>query len=340
MDQQSIDNILKQINDFKAACYDITLDAKQLKPVSQEEKQLLQFFISAGEQEKELLPNQSAESQFLTKIKVPVSFFHRCPTNLKQQILDYFNTDRDYLLRCYSKDEVQHCRAVLSPIFTRAYDNHKVFPTILDVLKDQDVNLKTFFNNDGVITRLEVLLSNETLFQGYTLTPGLMVTNSETGYSSLWIEPIVVVNNTWIVASRANIKKEYKHFRQIHKGEGIDAEQISETVRRALEAAQVGVIQYMENMAKEVKVEKAVDFAKSLDALPKRFVEILEEDWKLEENLKKEKAMRDILTAAADLPILAKISIEQQVGSWFGIFDNYMDRFDRLAEDMSLLQNS
>lgn len=337
MDQQSINKILDKITDFKNLCYDITLDAKKLKPVSQEDKLLLQFFISAGEQEKELLPNQSAESQFLTKIKVPVSFFHRCPTNLKQQILDYFNVDRDYLLRCYSKGEVQHCRAVLSPIFTRAYDNHKVFPVILEALKDENISLKTFFD-DGVVTRMEVLLPNEVLFEGRRLNPGLMVTNSETGHSSLWIEPIVVVDNNWILASRANIRKDYKYFRQIHKGEGINAEQISETVRQALKAAQVGVIQYMESMNKEVKVEKAVDFAKGLDALPKRFIEILEEDWKLKESLKKEKAVRDILTAAADLPILSKISIEQQAGNWMNIFDSYMDRFDRLNEDMSLLQ--
>lgn len=333
MDQQSIDNILDSINDFQSKCYDIIVDADKLKVTTNGEG--LDFLLARAEQ-KSLKPNQSATTQFLTKIKVPTSFFFRCPTSIQQPILDYFNVNRDYLLRCVEEDT---CRAVLSPIFTLAYDNHKVFPVILDALKDQDVNLKTFYN-DGVVTRLEVLLANETLFEGRILTPGLMVTNSETGHSSLWIEPIVVVDNSWIFASRANICAEYKHFRQIHKGEGINTEQVFETVRQVLQAAQVGVIQYMEGMNKEVKVEKAVDFAKSLDALPKRYTEILEQEWRLEQSLKKEKAIRDILTAAADLPILSKISIEQQTGKWYEIFSHYMDRFDRLNEDVKVLQTS
>jgi len=323
--------VLDQIDNFRQHCFDIETTADKLTPLASEP---LQFFLAAGEDEENqpthLLPNQSAEGQFLTKIKVPVGFFHRCPIELKQQILDYFNTDRDYLLRCYINSKYEHiCRAVLSSVYTRAYDNYLVFPVVLDALKDVNLELRKFMN-DGVITRMEVLLNKVVDYEGRKIRSGLMITNSETGHSSLWIEPIVVVDNYFLFACRANL--EYSKFRQIHKGQGVEKDKIAEMVKEALRISQVGVIQYMENLHKPIKQQKAIDFAKNLEALPNRFVIIMEQEWALEQELKKEKVIRDILTAAAELPILNRIQIEQSVGNWMGMFHNYEDRFTRLEQ--------
>jgi hypothetical protein len=180
---------------------------------------------------------------------------------------------------------------------------------------------------------MEVLLSDAVIeHKGRKITPGLMVTNSETGHSSLWIEPIVEIDGKYIFASRMNAYSEYRKFRQIHKGEGLKPEEITETVKCALEAAQIGAVQYMEGMDVEVKPEKVLDFVKTIDALPKRFVGLWEDQWKQEEKIKKEKAMREILTAAAELPILGRIAVEQAAGKWYGMFERYTNRFVKLKE--------
>jgi hypothetical protein len=339
MDTTVIDNLISRITDYAARCYDIALDADQLKPVVNGK---LEFFYPAGMEEnqpseKYVVPTGSAKSQFLTKINIPVSFFDRCPTRLQQQILDHFNTERDYLLRCV---EGNHCRAVLSSVFTLGYDNHLTLPIILQELEDLDVELRSFIDNEN-ITRMEIVMTDATVEHlGKRLTPGLMVTNSETGHSSLWIEPIVLIDNSWILASRAHILREYPAFRQIHKGEGLKPDKVAQTVQEALKAAQVGVIQYMEAMNEKLKSEKVLDFVKTIDAFPKRFIGIFESQWALQEQISREEAVREILKAAADLPILSKISVEQATGRWAGIFDHYTKRFEEIGKQIELLELS
>jgi hypothetical protein len=328
------EEIINSIETFQQQCHDIFLSASELNPIVGEE---LEFYNTINNKREQIIPDRSAVTQFLTKIKVPVNFFHRCPPELQQLILDQFNKDRDYLLRCYSNNGKTACRAVLSSMFTRSYDNHKVFPVILSTLQNQELNPRIFVD-DKIITRMEVLSKDIVKYKDRTITSGLMVTNSETGHSSLWIEPIVLIDNLFLFACRTNAYSEYKHFRQIHKGEGISLEQVSETVRRALEAAQVGVIQYMENMDVEIKSEKAIDFVKNLDAFPKRFTEVLKLEWKEKERLKKEKVMRDILEAASELPLLSKISVEQSVGQWYGMFEKYSERMEQIIEQKQRLE--
>jgi hypothetical protein len=301
----------------------------------------LEFCYKKEDKQESVVSSPSAESQFLTKISVPVNFFHRCSTSLQQQILDYFNKNRDYLLRCVTNNEKEDsCRAVLSPIFTTNYDNKLIFPVILQALQDIDVSLRNFLL-DPLLTRLELTLNNSTVnYENIKLTPGIMITNSETGHSSLWIEPIVVINNSYFLASRRHIRSEMPSFRRIHKGSGVSLEQISLTVSEAVKASQVGVVQYMELKNTPVKVEKAVDFVSSLDALPKRFVGIFEDEWKREQELKKDRVLRDILTAAKELPILNQIAIEQATGSWVGIFEKYTSRLAKIQQSIGELNAS
>lgn len=336
--------ILDTINNFADLCYDISVDSKDLKPIVNGK---MEFYYNqlvsedSGLQEveqKSVTATQSAESQFLTKISVPVNFFHRCPVDLQQQIIDYFNRDRDYLLRCVVETkEGDYCRAVLSSIFTTNYDNRLVFPVILQALENIDVSLRTFLL-DPLITRMELTLSDsEVNYKNTKLIPGIMITNSETGHSSLWIEPVVIVNNSYILASRRFIRSEMPSFRRIHKGNGVSLGQISQTVSEAIKASQVGVVQYMELIDTPVKIDRALEFVSSLDALPKRMVAIFENEWRKEEELRKDRVLRDILLAAKELPILNQISIEQASGSWAGMFQSYTSRLAKIQESMERL---
>jgi hypothetical protein len=74
-----IDDLISRITDFAARCYDVALDADQLKPVVNGKLELFYHqHVQEGE-DKELCvkPTSSARSQFLTKISVPVNFFDR-----------------------------------------------------------------------------------------------------------------------------------------------------------------------------------------------------------------------------------------------------------------------
>lgn len=327
--------ILETINNFADLCYDVSIESKNLKPVVNGKVEFQYIQDTKGQK---VIATPSAESQFLTKISVPVNFFHRCPTDLQQQIVDYFNTDRDYLLRCVVDNEKgDYCRAVLSSIFTTNYDNRLVFPVILQALENIDVSLRNFIV-DSLITRMELVLSgSEVNYKNTKLAPGIMITNSETGHSSLWIEPIVTVNNSYVLASRRFIRCEMPSFRRIHKGNGVSLNQISQTVSEAIKASQVGVVQYMELIDTPVKADRALEFVSSLDALPKRMVAIFESEWRKEEELRKDRVLRDILLAAKELPILNRISIEQASGSWAGMFQSYTSRLAKIQESMERL---
>jgi len=339
MKLEEIGSILNKLDNFHALCYDVPLSADKLKPIVNEKMIFHYPEITVEEvNEGSVIPNQSAEGQFLTKIQVPISFFHRCPTPLQQLILDHFNKDKDYLLRCVEDGEQDYCRAVLSPMYTIKYDNHLIFPIILNVLKNENVSLRSFAN-DTIMARMECVIDNsEVKYQNHVVTPGIMITNSETGHSSLWIEPVVIINGKFTLASRHYIRQEYPAFRHIHKGEGIDQAEIETTVKKALEVAQVGVIQYLEKLNEPIRAEKALDFANSIEALPKRFTALYEDQWKQEENLLKERVLQDILAAASELPLLSKIAVEQSVGRWFGIFEKYENRMANLIESMEQFQ--
>jgi hypothetical protein len=327
MEIEAIDRILDQIDAYAKKCDDIVCTSNELHP-SVNDGKITFNLVTAGEKEPILL-QQSASGQFLTKLQIPSTFFRKLSPELQIAVINYFNKDKEFLLRCIDNGE-QECRAVLSRIFTTEYDNKIIFPPILKAFATPDISYEQFILEDH-IARLDTRFDDINVdYQDEHIIGGINVTNSETGFSSVWIDPVVVIDGVYVLGSRTCARKIWKGFRIVHKGLGINQEDtVRETladIEEAKKAVQVGIIQYMEATQEPVNLTDATVFASSLDMLPKRFVGILENEWLRTVELKRTKVIKDILKAAADLPILAKTYIEQSCGSWIGLFSDYQTR--------------
>jgi hypothetical protein len=336
-------SILSSIQNFKDQCFDLQVSSETLGAYVQDNK--VEFFPYVVKDSKiefndKVVPDWSAEGQFLSRLKIPISFFHRCPRKIQTPILECFNIHKNFLLRCIKdeEDDTDKCRAVLTSMYTTNYDNYLIFPVILDELKDEDLIVKSFLQTDH-ITRLEVKFTGmEVSHKGETVEAGLMITNSETGHSAIWIEPIIVINKHYILGNRSELRGNMSYSRLIHKGEGVKPEKIAAAIKEAKEVAQVGVIQYLQAVEEEVSPRRAINFINSIAAVPKRFTNLLEEQWKDEEKIKKLTVAKELLKAAEELPILNKITIEQSTGRWLDLFGNYTQRLMNIQEDLIELQ--
>jgi len=327
MQTEYIDNILDQIESYAKKCDDIVCTSSELNP-SVDDGKLTFNLVTSGEKDP-LVLHDSAAGQFLTKLQIPTTFFRKLSPELQMAVINYFNHDKEFLLRCVDNNRME-CRAVLSRIFTTEYDNKIIFPPILQALATEDIGYEQFILEDH-IARLDTRFTDINVdYQEEHIVGGINVTNSETGFSSVWIDPVVVIDGVYVLGSRTCARKAWKGFRIVHKGLNINPEDtVKETladVEEAKKAVQVGIIQYMEATQEDVSLKDATVFAASIDMLPKRFVGILENEWLRTVELKRTRVIKDILKAAAELPIIAKSHIEQRCGDYINLFNDYQNR--------------
>lgn len=281
--------------------------------------------------ERELQFSDSAMGQILNRIKVPKLFYDRCPPALKEDIFNHFNAQREddtYFVR-FNKDKgEEYVRAVLSDKYG-VHDDNDLFPILFDVLKDRNDVAYRIFVYDDHITQLALDFVDATgVHNDQKYTAGLVVTNSETGHSSIWVEP-VVHTNTCTFYNRRSLSRQGVRCKVVHRGD-VNGDRIRPMVEQAKEIAQIGVTQLAEAFTTRVKKDYALSFAKAIDAFPKRYFDILQEEWDKETDIIKAEAARRIILLAQELPLFQRIAVEQDCGKLIGLFDSYKSRFDDL----------
>ena len=170
-----------------------------------------------------------AMSQLLTRIELSSTFWERLNTwNAHQLMIDAFtfcnettankierqrrNNDPTYLFRLNpsapielsgidnddeDEDEGETPSSLRTPvraILTGSYsifDDNELFPMLMNEL-DQDDNVTyLLYEYDDQITRLHVRFDNtQVTHNNIQYSAGLVITNSEVGSSSIWIEPV------------------------------------------------------------------------------------------------------------------------------------------------------
>ena len=291
---------------------------------------------------------RSAISQLLTKLKIRTDFYDRCPGYLQQQIFNWFTDqygEKEYLLRFdpgfditqeenTSKD--RNIRAVLTNRYGITDDN-QLFPLVFDSLKDQNIEWRSF-RYDDKISQLYVNFPEATTVHGdQAYRGGLVITNSETGHSSTWIEPIVNAFGVQYM-NRATLQSQGVRCRFVHRGAGFTTEHTNELrnmILAAKDISQVGIIQMIEASQQIITKDHALAFARSINGLPSRFLDTLEEEWEHEAEVNRAAAAQKILVAARELPLFQRIQVEQATGQLVKVFDNYQARMQGILEELN-----
>jgi hypothetical protein len=275
----------------------------------------------------EVYPDTSALSQLLTRNEVTVSFFNKCSNNLKGQILKEFVDGKTYFIRATTSNG---CRAVMSTSYN-PMDDHQLYPIVLDELAEEDIFNHKFFEQDGHITKLTTAINDENTQLPYYAS--ITTTNSETGHSSVWIEPSVIIKDLNLqLANRTAVRDMISRF--IHRG-SITEDKIKKAIKAAKKIAQVGVIQLMEAEREVVDPTEVVEFMEAMDFFPKRFSLIVEEEIKDDKQLFRMAAVKKILIQAKELPLIQQIAVEQSAGKFLKLFDNFDKRLKLLEQEVS-----
>jgi hypothetical protein len=267
----------------------------------------------------------SALSQFLNRLGIPILFFKRCPVTLQQEIIDQFNRDKEFLLRGINRGTGLFCRAVLSPSFSRERDDKHIFPVILDGLSEIRGIENKLFTWDDNISELRVSYPNTLVkHDNNDIEACVSIINSETGHSSIWIEPSIVVGGYEF----KNVQGENPGITRIrHYGDTPKAAVIKQAVQELNNIAQVGILQYLRASTETVTSKEAIDFIESINNYPNRFKNILTEELEKQERVSKTEVLKQVLSAAKDLPILQTLTIKRQVGRFIRLFENTQNDF-------------
>jgi hypothetical protein len=293
-----------------------------------------------GNPELEIEYSRWAETQLFNRAKVPTQFYDRCSKELKQSIFNEHvpRTDTKLLMRRApnATNRLDDTRLVIRAVLTDSYgviDDSQIFPVVLDTLAEQSVELFRKFEWDDHITRLFVDFEDaNATYQNVKHIAGMVISNSETGHSSVWIEPSVNIPNCHFV-NRSILKGQGFNCRIVHRGE-VDNKQLKNMVLKAKEIAQVGVVQIAEAWDEMLPRARFLSFTKQMEVMPNRIKLALEEQWMHQEDMSKAAAARDIILAVKDMPLFQRLQIEQETGSFIGLFSNYQSRMDAVLEEI------
>jgi hypothetical protein len=291
--------------------------------------------------ETELEFSRWAQTQLFNKGRIPVQFYDRCSLQLQSQIFNEHIPGKEATLlmrrtpsnRNTSSDTKYLIRAVLTDSYG-IIDDSQVFPAVLDTLAEQLIEVYRKFEFDEHITRLFVDFPDcSAVYQGAEHIAGLVISNSETGHSSVWIEPSVNIPNCHFV-NRSVLRSQGVDCRVVHRGE-ISDKRIKDMVLKAKEIAQVGVVQIAEAWNEMLPIARVLSFTKQMEAMPDRIRDILDENWSHQEEISKAAAAQQIILAVKDLPLFQRLQVEQAAGSFIGLFHNYRARMVQIMEEIN-----
>jgi len=285
--------------------------------------------------------SESALQQLLYRFNIPLKFYRKCTSPLKKNIFSEFISSRDAnnIFRLVSKNKNNKLhnlsvRAVLSPSYS-IVDDKWLYPLVMSTLQE-GMNYDTLEISDHA-TRLIAKFPDiaSTGLNNNIFTGGIAITNSETGHSSIWIEPIIFMGNTHFT-NRASLQSQNIKIRLIHRGE-IRRDEIIRLVSQLKEIVQIGIIQLLEAQTSMIASSDVIKQMKETSAFPQRYTNILEEIWAQNQEITRLDAVKQLLHITQDLPLIKRIQIEQSMSKITNVFSSYKNRISRLAKDIATL---
>lgn len=329
------ESILEDIGARKANQRDLIVNSREIH-LEEYDEGTNAFIVREDGRYKVTDFNERAIAQLSNRIGIPVGFFHTMPADLQEHVVNYQadRTDRNLLLRFATDiNGLEFVRAVLSNRYGIA-DDSQIFPLVIQALEESGVEFEIrSFMYDAEITQMVVRFTDTKVRHGsLPISAGLMITNSEIGESSLWIEPVVLTGVIPIVR-RTALRAQGVDMRILHRGE-IKQQRIREAVLQMKDIAQVGIVQMMEDMHNMVTKEHALRFAKGIDALPKRIYDILEDSMEDVKEISRARVAMLIMASARKLPLFQRARVQQAASQITGVFNNYRARMADIIAEM------
>jgi len=281
-----------------------------------------------------------AMSQVLEVGKVPKAFFDRCGDALQRDIYNEHVSSKDKVMLFRRApnpvnqiaDAEWEIRAVMSNVYG-IIDDDQVFPAVVETLKEIGITQYTVLEYDDHVTRLMVEFPDtHTSYAGHATSAGLIITNSETGHSAVWVEP-TVFHNQLHFHHRGSLRAQAVDCRIVHRGE-IENKRLKEMVLKNKEIAQVGILQLADAWNNRVSKPEAIAFVGRIDMFPDRLKAIFSEKMSDIEDISKAEVAQSIIQLAATLPLFQRIQVEGTAGSYIGLFNNYKARMASVMEEI------
>ena len=227
-------------------------------------------------------------------------------------------------------------RGVLSSSYSK-FDDNELFPLLMSILDDNENMSYTLYEYDHQLTRLHIKFNDtEVEYEGKKYHAGMIVTNSEVGLSSIWIEPCTYRDDLSFT-NRDVLKKQDVQMKLVHRGD-IDREKVGEMFSFCSQIAQVGITQLIESLNEEIEPKFASSLVKNIVEFPSRIASILEEEWEQEEKLKKETVTSALLEVASTLPLFQRAKVEQAVGKMLNLYCDYTSRITQITEELNEIE--
>lgn len=176
-----------------------------------------------------------AQCQLLSRLNIPVQYFDRCPSKLKNIQANFWaqrgGYDREVMVRSV---EGNRARAILSQAYT-PLDDYDVIPLIADILGDYDLRIEQAdFTEDYTHLRILFNRTRTEARAGDVIQTGVHISNSEVGLRAIHIEPLVyrLVCTNGLVRPEGQGKTSIRHIG--------NAARLKDTLSNAIEDAREG----------------------------------------------------------------------------------------------------
>jgi len=291
----------------------------------------------------QLKVSSHACGQLLGRMKIPASYWNRCPSHLKATNVNYWlqvYAEKQLLLR-YLDHTV---RAIFSSRFSTDLDDHILYPVVLEALEeaynknyDGELHLKSFHQDPDFSLLRAFYKSHKAQHQGHMYFAGVSISNSEVGRSSIWIKPVIRAGNEYGAYDYIDRCKEGALAIR-HIGD-LCTEEIKLAIIQAREVAEVGIYQLM-RAGKEI-VENPVQEIKQLvedsDFLNMRLFDIMEEQYQDKVQATKLELARSMLEAIKELPLFRRHLAEGEIGRYLDLFRDTKNRLTAIMEDQAAM---
>ena len=323
-----LDPIVDPLNDFYKDCVDVLAEDPS-KEVAFHSLSQLEIVVRNGVA---MSLDDNATAQFYQRLKIPLSYLSRCPTDLQTENVEYWlqQQKKPLLFRTRKIGSSLRARGVLSKRFmtTEATkDDLKALPLILRAhqqLSSDPLTLAQFLKTDHFTTSTSYFRPHITEHEHGTFAPGILVSNSEVGLAALKLQPVIAElkighPNIYYISSNPAGSKRFYHVGTLTPTALIGA------VSSASEIAQHGVVQLLVRAHEEVDnpasiVRQLLTNKNLLGVTTSALVKEVESLWTDTPSATKLDIARSIITSTQHLDQLSHYRISKIVGRYLEIF--------------------
>ena len=340
--------ILDSITEYSDRCYDKIVPIKRIM----RRPDCASFQLLAPE-ETLTLAGSRPEGQLLQRLKVPASYIHRCPDHLQAANVNYWinqHPRQKLMLRMVKGLPVapdaewpaeDFCRAIFSSVY-RPIDDKEVFPLAFDALEAaaaggnlKDLHIKDWYKERDITIVRSLYQSRHVDHNDRYYWAGVIVVNSETGLSAVWIKPTIRTATATAGGFDLSDTSNEGSTRLIHTNKAAaDLSQITKAVADALEAAEVGITRLIETETEMIENPARVveEWVGASDFLSKRIIDIIKDEYKQQERATKLAVAESILRAVKDLPTFQRYLTEKETGRFLDLFHSTKARIKKIVK--------